>query len=68
MNDPFMKGNESAAQMSGNVQQESVRVLDIEKRAQPMHRRIVKEGKRSDAEESNGQAVLLHPYSPLCSI
>lgn len=67
MNDPFTKGNESAAQMSGNAQ-ESVRVLDIEKRAQPMHKRIGKEGERTDGEESRRQTVLLHPHSPLCSI
>ena len=64
MNDPFTKGNESAAQMSGNAQ-ESVRVLDIEKRAQPMHKRIGKEGERTG---SRRQTVLLHPHSPLCSI
>jgi len=40
MNDPFTKGNERAAQMDNN--QESVRVLDIEKRAQPMNRKIGK--------------------------
>lgn len=38
---PFTKGNKRTTQMAGNVQ-ESVRVLNIGKRAQPMQRRIGK--------------------------
>lgn len=47
MNDPFTKGNERAVQMTSNVQK-SVCVLDIEKKAQPMHRRIGKRVERKD--------------------